>query len=200
MITPMVARLIPTPFDRPGWLFKLKWDGFRAIAEKDKQGVRLYSRKQNDFKTRFPVIAEAVGALDKVILDGEVCALDDHGHPRFEWLLNRGRQRGKLVYSVFDLLRLGDIDLRGEPLFRRKKLLAKILRKNDTLRYVDHVENDGLPMFAGAIGAGAREEKGQREVGESFSEHNSQDRDYVEHSVQVRHETEAHAQQSGCRS
>ena len=71
----MVARLVRDPFDREGWLFELKWDGFRAIAEKDKQGVRLYSRNQNDFMKRFPVIAEPVSALDNVILDGEiVCA------------------------------------------------------------------------------------------------------------------------------
>jgi len=35
MITPMVARLVRDPFDRPGWFFELKWDGFRAIAETD---------------------------------------------------------------------------------------------------------------------------------------------------------------------
>jgi bifunctional non-homologous end joining protein LigD len=53
MITPMVARLVSDPFDREGWLFELKWDGFRAIAEKDKLGVRLYSRNQNDLKSAF---------------------------------------------------------------------------------------------------------------------------------------------------
>jgi bifunctional non-homologous end joining protein LigD len=154
MMTPMSARLVRTPFDREEWFFELKWDGFRCIAEKDRQGVRLYSRNQNDFKKRFPVIAEQINALDNVILDGEVCALDDHGHPRFEWLINRGPQRGKLVYYVFDLLRLGDKDLRAEPLYRRKKLLQKLLKKNDTLRYVDHVENDGLRLFAGALALG----------------------------------------------
>jgi len=114
----------------------------------------LYSRNQNDFTKRFPVIAEQVSALDNVILDGELCALDEHGHPRFEWLINRGRQRGKLVYYAFDLLRLGDKDLRSEPLYRRKKLLQKLLRQNDTLRYLDHIENDGLAMFAGALALG----------------------------------------------
>jgi bifunctional non-homologous end joining protein LigD len=93
----------------------------------------LYSRNQNDFKKRFPTIAHAVKALDNVILDGEICALDEQGHPRFEWLVNRGPQQGKLVYYVFDLLRLGDKDLRSEPLYRRKSLIQKILKKNDTL-------------------------------------------------------------------
>ena len=154
MITPMVARLVGEPFDREGWFFELKWDGFRAIAEKDKQGVRLYSRNQNDFKKRFPVIAQAVSALDNVILDGEICTLDEHGHPRFEWLVNRGPQKGVMVFYVFDLLRLGDKDLRSEPLSRRKSLLQKLLRKNDTLRYVDHITTEGLAMFAGALALG----------------------------------------------
>jgi bifunctional non-homologous end joining protein LigD len=60
MITPMVARLVRDPVDREGWLFELKWDGFRTIAETDgTDGVKLYSRNQSDFKKRFPPIANA---------------------------------------------------------------------------------------------------------------------------------------------
>lgn len=154
MIVPMVARLVRDPFDREGWFFELKWDGFRAIAEKDKLGVRLHSRNQKDFTKRFPVIAQAVSALDNVTLDGEIVALDENGHPRFEWLVNRGPQKGTIVYYVFDLLQLGDKDLRSEPLLRRKSLLQKLLRKNDTLRYVDHITTEGLAMFSGAFALG----------------------------------------------
>jgi bifunctional non-homologous end joining protein LigD len=114
----------------------------------------LYSRNQNDFAKRFSVIAQAVSALDNVILDGEIVALDEHGHPRFEWLVNRGKQKGVLVYYVFDLLCLGDKDLRSEPLSRRKSLLQKSLRKNDTLRYVDHITTEGLATYAGALALG----------------------------------------------
>ena len=47
MITPMVARQVPDPFDREGWQFELKWDRFRAIAETDHSGgVKLYSRRK----------------------------------------------------------------------------------------------------------------------------------------------------------
>jgi bifunctional non-homologous end joining protein LigD len=86
----MVARLVRDPFDRDGWLFELKWDGFRAIAERDQGGhVSLYSRNQKDFEKRFPPIVEALAELERpVILDGEIVALDEHGHPRFEWLVN----------------------------------------------------------------------------------------------------------------
>jgi len=69
----MVARLELLPFDREGWLFELKWDGFRAIAEIDARSkVKLYSRKHNDFTKRFPPISEALAELKRpVILDGE---------------------------------------------------------------------------------------------------------------------------------
>ena len=104
MITPMVARLVRDPFDREGWFFELKWDGFRAIAETDGKGqVSLYSRRHKEFNKRFPPIIDALKQLKhSAILDGEIVALDEHGHPRFEWLVNRGPQKGVVVYYVFD--------------------------------------------------------------------------------------------------
>jgi bifunctional non-homologous end joining protein LigD len=77
MITPMVARLVRDPFDREGWLFELKWDGFRAIAETDgTNGVKLYSRNQSDFKKRFPPIAQPLAELGRpAIMDSEIVAL-----------------------------------------------------------------------------------------------------------------------------
>src|SRR5262245_60968597 len=154
MITPMVAKLAREPFDREGWLFELKWDGFRCITEKDRQGVRLYSRNRNDFTKRFPVIAEQVSALDNVILDGELCALDEHGHPRFEWLINRGHQRGKLVLRVRPVTARRQGSPTRATLSTEEAPAETAPKKNDTLRYLDHVENDGLAMFAGALALG----------------------------------------------
>jgi bifunctional non-homologous end joining protein LigD len=86
VITPMVAKLVKEPFDRNGWIFELKWDGFRAIAETESSGsLRLYSRRHNDFTKRFPPIVHALAELKtKAVLDGEICALDEHGFPRFD--------------------------------------------------------------------------------------------------------------------
>jgi bifunctional non-homologous end joining protein LigD len=135
MITPMVARLVRDPFDRDGWLFELKWDGFRAIAETDgKGGVALYSRNQKDFKKRFPPIADALANLKKTaILDGEIVALDEHGHSCFEWLVNRGPQRGTLVYYVFDLIMLDGKETL--PLMKRKQRLGRLLTQVKTERF-----------------------------------------------------------------
>ena len=117
--------------------------------------MKLYRRCHNDFKKRFPPITDALANLKNVvILDGEIVALDEHGHSRFEWLVNRGPQRGTLVYYVFDLLMLDGKDLRHLPLMKRKQRLGKVLTGHSRLLEVDHIENDGLSMFAGAKALG----------------------------------------------
>jgi len=77
----MVARLVRDPFDREGWLFELKWDGFRTIAETD--GVKLYSRtrvtSRNDShrsRTRWP--RANAGPIPS--LPSRVCFLFKHAH------------------------------------------------------------------------------------------------------------------------
>jgi bifunctional non-homologous end joining protein LigD len=156
----MVARLVRDPFDREGWLFELKWDGFRAIAERDHGGhVSLYSRNQNDFKKRFPAIVDALEKLKRpAILDGEIVALDDEGFPRFEWMVNRGAAgKGQLICFVFDLLYLDGEDLRPLPLKTRKSRLKKIVRKLPNVLYLDHIEEHGQEFFHLALHVDLRE-------------------------------------------
>ncbi len=76
------------------------------------------------------------------------------GHSRFEWLINRGPQRGTLVYYVFDLLMLDGKDLRQIPLLKRKQPLAKLLVGHPRLLEVEHIANEGLSMFAGTLTLG----------------------------------------------
>ena len=61
---------------------------------------------------------------------------------------------GNPGYYVFHLLKLGEVELRSGPLRRRKKLLEKFLKGNPRLLYVEHVEREGLAMFAGALALG----------------------------------------------
>ena len=76
-VKPMLATPVATAFDHAGWLFELKWDGYRAIAEIDKGRVRLYSRNQRSFEKRFAPIVESLEHLGhEAVLDGEVVALD----------------------------------------------------------------------------------------------------------------------------
>ena len=117
------------------------------------RSASIHASKTN--LTSGSLIAEALAELKRpAILDGEIVALDDHGHSRFEWLVNRGPQRGTLVYYVFDLLMLDGKDLRQLPLLKRKQRLARLLTGHPRLLEVEHIEHDGLSMFAGAMALG----------------------------------------------
>jgi ATP-dependent DNA ligase len=80
-VRPMLALLVSTPFDRPGWVFEEKYDGIRILAYKEGPKVTLLSRNDLDRTATFSDIAAAVGQLrDRtLILDGEVVALDPKG-------------------------------------------------------------------------------------------------------------------------
>jgi bifunctional non-homologous end joining protein LigD len=73
------------------WLHEIKHDGFRVIARKVGNRVRLYRRPGNDLTYRFPLIVEALAHLrsKSCIIDGEAVACDDNGLPSF----NRIRYR-----------------------------------------------------------------------------------------------------------
>jgi ATP-dependent DNA ligase len=77
-----------------------------------------------------------------------------HGFHRFEWLVKRGPQKGTLIFYVFDLLSLDGKDLRQLPLVKRKQRLERLIKGHPRLLYVDHVEREGLAMFAGALTLG----------------------------------------------
>lgn len=148
-VSPMLCKLVKQPFDRPGWIYEIKWDGFRTIAEVGVAGIRLYSRNQNSLNKRFEEIVRSLKQLKyEAVLDGEVVALDEQGHSRFEWLFSRnGRSKGRLIYYVFDLLFLDGQDLRTFPLHRRKALLKRMLRNVPGVLYVDHIEEHGKEFF-----------------------------------------------------
>src|SRR5262249_19802672 len=83
-----IAPCLPTKTDKlpsgSQWLDEIKHDGFRIIARKDGQRVRLYSRPGNDLTRRFPLIVETLARLRSrsCIIDGEAVACDDNGVPR----------------------------------------------------------------------------------------------------------------------
>jgi len=113
------------------WLYEIKHDGYRALAFKDGKDVRLVSRNEKAFD--YPQLLDALKLLpaERVILDGEIAALDEKGRSSFQ-LLQMFKNSGDvpLVYYVFDLLFLEGKDLRKEPLSARRKLLANLLKKN----------------------------------------------------------------------
>ena len=148
-IRPMLATLVREPFDHPDWLFEVKWDGYRAVAELRGGEVALYSRNLLPLNEKFPPIAEALRQSNfDAVLDGEIVVVDDQGQPDFELLQNyRKTGRGHLLYYIFDLLHWQGHDLTGLPLLQRKELLKKILPTSPKIRFSDHVMNDGVLFF-----------------------------------------------------
>src|SRR5262245_43317718 len=158
-IPPMLATLVAAPFDDPGWLFEVKWDGFRAEAVVEADAVRLFTRGGLDAAQSYfgPFLDPPtwIAARDAVV-DGEVIALDDHGEPDFALLQARITARGSpgvpnpFVYEVFDLLHLDGRSLLAEPLEERRRLLGSVLRADPRVRLSEHVEADGLAFFEAA--------------------------------------------------
>ncbi len=159
-IHPMLATSVDEPFDGTGWLFEIKWDGYRAIAFIDDGKLRLVSRNQNELTERFPELKDLPKFVKakNAILDGEVVALDEEGRASFSLMQQRtgfrpGWRRGAakadvpVLYYAFDLLYLDGYDLRKLPLEARKKKLASLLLTGSSLRYSDHYEKQGKALF-----------------------------------------------------
>ena len=122
-----------------GWLFELKLDGVRIVADKRGPRVTLAYRRLRDATESYPEIAEALALLaePRVVLDGEIVAFDEAGKPDFQRLGSRIHVRGPgarrvarsvpVVYVVFDVLVVGDRDVTGLPIEARKRILERIL-------------------------------------------------------------------------
>ncbi len=148
-IKPMLATLVKKPFDNPDWIFEMKWDGYRAIAEIRDGDVSFYSRNQISLNRKFPTITDSLRKLKfDAVLDGEIVVVDDRGHPDFQMLQNYQKSKsGHLLYYVFDLLHFKGHDLTTLPLLRRKELLKKILPSLPKIKYSDHVSKEGILFF-----------------------------------------------------
>lgn len=160
MIHPMLAESVEDAFDGKEWLFEIKWDGYRAVTFIENGKARLLSRNQNDLTPRYPELKglpEFVKAKT-AILDGEVVALDDEGRSSFSLMQQRtgfrpGTRRAtpnpavSILYYAFDLIYLDGYDWRRVPLEERKRKLATIVSTGDSLRYSDHVAEQGKMLF-----------------------------------------------------
>lgn len=148
-IKPMLATAIDQPFTDKDWLFELKLDGYRAIAEISKKEVLLYSRGGLSLAPVYPPIPEALKKIKtEAVFDGEIVLLNKAGKPDFQKLQNYEENRQyELVYYVFDLLSREGKDLTGEPLTERKKQLEKMLDSTGPVRYCSHIETRGEDFF-----------------------------------------------------
>ena len=105
-IRPMLAKLHDKAFDDPNWVYEIKWDGYRAIAELNGKNSRLYSRNGLSFEQEYAVVFQELLKIKKMaVLDGEIVAFNNDGMPSFQALQQYGQNPDTpLQYQVFDIL------------------------------------------------------------------------------------------------
>ena len=157
--SPMLASA-SEPFHRDGWVYEIKYDGYRLMIERDSAGVTLHSRTGIDLTSRFPEIARSAARLPyaEFSIDSEVVVHDGRGVPSFSRLQQRAAVRGELATQrasrhdpvtcyAFDLLHACGYDLKALPLTARKELLAEMLPSVGPIRYSEHIEGNGIETF-----------------------------------------------------
>jgi bifunctional non-homologous end joining protein LigD len=145
---PMLATLATALPRGREWVFEVKWDGYRAIGYVEAGEATLRSRTGNDLTQRFPAVArELVKALrsPNAVVDGEVCALDEHGRTSFSAMQQGG---ATLIFELFDLLELDGRPLVQLPLSERRRRLERLLdSRNRCVRLSESFE-DGDALLA----------------------------------------------------
>ncbi|QKJ32890.1 DNA ligase D [Mucilaginibacter mali] len=154
-LQPMKATLVREPFDDPGWLYEIKWDGYRALAVIQHHQAELISRNSISFDQFHPV-ADALGKWNvNAVIDGEIVVLDADGKSDFSAIQNWQRRKdGQLVYNVFDILWYEGRDLRELPLIDRKAILEAVLPTDDIIRLSKAFAVNGIEFFHAAEKAG----------------------------------------------
>jgi bifunctional non-homologous end joining protein LigD len=101
----------------PEWTYEVKWDGYRALATKDGARVRLVSRNQKDLMRNYPTVVAVLQTVrvPKLVVDGELVALDAEDRPSFQALQHRMTSGLSIVYYAFDVLAVGAESLVRQP-------------------------------------------------------------------------------------
>lgn len=148
-ITPMLATTGDNAFDNEEWIFEIKWDGYRAVADVSNKPLQLYSRNGLSFLGKYPVIEnELKEQTHPMILDGEIVAYNEDGKPDFQALQHfDDDSEVTLIYHVFDLLFLNGHSTKDLPLIQRKELLRDALTETPHVKFCDHVEREGKAFY-----------------------------------------------------
>jgi bifunctional non-homologous end joining protein LigD len=154
----MAPTLVREPFHRAGWIYEEKVDGWRIIAYKDRDSVRLVSRSGVDHSRRSRDIAAAISKLSArtLVPDGEVAVFDEQLRSRFDWLRepDRAAVASPPVYMAFDLLYRDGRDLSARPLAHRRIRLESVVAGRALVLPVRRLAPDGLAAWQQLIERG----------------------------------------------
>jgi len=153
----MLATLSDDPaFDDPKWIFEIKWDGYRGIAELNGDDTRFYSRNGLSYVKAYSKIYEALKKIKtNAVIDGEVVVFDYQGKPSFAALQNyNSRQNLAIQFQAFDCLEYEGKDITKKPLLERKAILQELLEGSDLVKYCDHFAGEGTLLYEHAVKIG----------------------------------------------
>ena len=149
---PMLATLAADVPTGEGWLFEVKWDGFRAIATIRGGNVDLRSRNDKSFVERFPTVVRTLERALRTpdcVLDGEVVAVGEDGRATFS-AMQQGKEGTTYLYVAFDLLEVEGTPLIDLPLTERRERLAEIVDTRQRGIQISATFDDGRALYEAA--------------------------------------------------
>ena len=147
-ISPMLATLVDKPFDEEGWLYEVKWDGYRAVIYLHNGEVQMRSRNNKPFDEKFYPLHETLQQWKiNAVLDGEIMVINDKGISNFSDLQNwRSEADGELILYLFDVLWLDGYNVMNLPLTERKEILQSLQLPSTNIR-ISESFNAGATEF-----------------------------------------------------
>ena len=164
-IQPMLATLVDKAIDEPGWLYEIKWDGYRAIAYLNnsyedaylpKGEVDIRSRNNKSFNEKFYPLYQVLKTWKiNAVIDGELAVLNEKGMADFSGLQSwRSEADGQLAFYVFDILWLNGKDVATLPLTARREILRSVMPGIPLVKMSENFDETGSSFFelAGKLG------------------------------------------------
>jgi bifunctional non-homologous end joining protein LigD len=157
---PELATLVDEPPKGKGWIYEIKFDGYRIVTRIDGDDVRLFTRNGNDWTPRLEGLRDEIAGLGiaSAWLDGEIVMLDAKGNPSFQALQGAfdSSKTNPIAYFVFDMPYFGGYDLRRVPLVERRALLRKLFASNpsERVRFSEHFDAEAAQLLEGACKRG----------------------------------------------
>ncbi len=150
------APMLATPADDvprgDGWLYEVKWDGYRAIATMRGGDVDLRSRNDNALNERFPTVVRALERAIRTpdcVLDGEVVAIGKDGRATFS-AMQQGSDGTMYVYVAFDALEVEGEPIIGLPLRERRERLTRLIDRRRGGVQISDAFDDGQALYHAA--------------------------------------------------
>ncbi len=144
-----LSRSVPTG---DGWIFEMKFDGYRCTAALAGREVRLYTRNGHDWTRQFSSLVAPLAELTRgtALIDGEVCVMNAEGRSDFAMLRTALSNGTPLMFYAFDALEIDGVDITSEPLVERKRQLELLLGERDSaspIQYSAHVPGCGEHVY-----------------------------------------------------